>query len=115
MPGSRCLCLADLFSSLISAVYQVQASLLLQVNLQVQQPLHGLAPTLSVPQREGQGRVTAFRRAIEKNRFKSWKLETCQNSTHQGLTKQEASRHNSGVSVPSALELWRKEEEVALS
>lgn len=58
--------------------------------------------------------MTAFRRAIEKNRLKSWKLEMCQSSAHQGLTKQETNR-NLGVSVPSALELWRKEEEVSFS
>lgn len=81
VPGGWCPCLLDLLPSLISAF-------LLQVSLQVQ-PLHGFAPTLSFPQREGQGRVTAFKRAIEKNSLKSWKLEMCQNSTHRGLIKQE--------------------------
>lgn len=106
VPGGWCPCLLDLLPSLISAF-------LLQVSLQVQ-PLHGFAPTLSFPQREGQGRVTAFKRAIEKNSLKSWKLEMCQNSTHWGA-HQAGNKHNPGVSVPGALEPWRKEEEVALS
>lgn len=60
------------------------------------------------------GKGDSLQKGYRKNRLKSWKLEMCQSSAHQGLTKQETNR-NLGVSVPSALELWRKEEEVSFS
>lgn len=89
-------------------------SLLLQVNLQVQQPSHGFHHTSNSlhPTKGGIGKGDSSQEGDRKKK-KAQVVEArgMSEKQHAPGAHQAGSRHSNGVSVLSALGRWRKEEE----